>query len=161
MVNSAAEASDKPKGKTSVYYYETQYGWPSWRMGLVVTSATGSQWWRGHRGNHFGGSLWLRTCRKWPKHVWFKQWLRKEQKRMRASFLAWDIENIKTRSYGHTMKKSPLLKGGKKQPNITRHEGDQENILPKWQSAKNNTWAHQAQLSRLGVVRFKSLSQVT
>lgn len=49
--------------------------------------------------------------------------------RMTTSFLARNTENIKTRSYVHTMKRSPL-KRRKKQPNITWHEGDQENILP-------------------------------
>lgn len=56
----------------------------------------------------------------------------------------------------------PPWKEEKKQPNITRHEGDQENILPHWwQSAKNNTWAHQAQIIKVMGGEAKSLSQVT
>lgn len=41
------------------------------------------------------------------------QWFKKEQERTITSFLAWDTENIKTRSHVHTMKKGASGKGGK------------------------------------------------
>lgn len=40
-------------------------------------------------------------------------WFKKEQERTITSFLAWDTENIKTRSHVHTMKKGTSGKGGK------------------------------------------------
>lgn len=62
----------------------------------------------------------------------------------------------------HNEEKPPWKEEKKKQPNITRHEGDRENILPNWwQSAKKNTWAHQEQIVKVGGGEAKGLSQVT